>query len=290
MDNLFKERKNRLDIFKKWRRKETPTPKEIPDYVFMTCTSCHNSVTVMDLTQNYYVCPHCHHPFKISARERIRQLIDDHTFKEMDARLRSCDPDHFPGYGQKLATLEQKTGMSEAVVCGLGKVDGRQVAIAVMDSNFFMGSMSSAVGEKITRCIEVAIKKKLPVIICCTSGGARMQEGILSLVQMAKTSAAMKRHSDAGLLSICILTHPTTGGVSASFAMLGDIILSEPYALIGFAGKRVIEDTIHEKLPDNFQSAEFVFEKGFIDRIVPRDKMKQELSKILSFHSKRSMI
>lgn len=289
MDNLFKERKNRLDVFRKWRKKPIPKAKEIPDHVFMSCSHCHTSVAMMDLVSNHYVCPKCHHPFKISARERIRQLIDEGTFKETDAKMISVDPDDFPGYKDKLERLQKQTGMKEAVITGTGKIKGLPCVIGVMDSNFFMGSMSAAVGEKITRAIELATKKKLPLILCCTSGGARMQEGILSLVQMAKTSAAMKKHSDAGLLSIIVLIHPTTGGVSASFAMLGDIILSEPYALVGFAGKRVIEDTIHEKLPDNFQTAEFVLEKGFIDRIVPREKMKEELGRLLSFHCKRSI-
>lgn len=287
MDNLFKERKMRLDIFRQWRKKPKPLPKEIPDYVFMTCKHCHSSIATMDLIKNSYVCPKCGHPFKISARERIRQLIDEGTFKEMDAKMISIDPESFPGYAKKLDSLQRSTGMNEAVITGTGKINGNPCVIGVMDSNFFMGSMSSAVGEKITRAIELATKKKLPIILCCTSGGARMQEGILSLVQMAKTSAALKRHSDVGLLSITMLTHPTTGGVSASFAMLGDIIVAEPYALVGFAGKRVIEDTIHEKLPDNFQTAEFVLEKGFIDRIIPREKMKEELGFLLAFHTQR---
>ena len=285
MENLFKERKMRLNIFRQWRKKAKPGPKEIPDHVFMTCKHCNSSIATMDLVQNHYVCPNCHHPFKISARERIRQLIDEGTFKETEAKIISIDPENFPGYKEKLESLQKKTGMKEAVITGIGKIKGYPCVIGVMDSNFFMGSMSAAVGEKITRAIELATRKKLPVLLCCTSGGARMQEGILSLIQMAKTSAAMKKHNDAGLLSITLLTHPTTGGVSASFAMLADIILSEPYALVGFAGKRVIEDTIHEKLPDNFQTAEFVLEKGFIDRIVPRENMKEELSKLLSFHS-----
>lgn len=288
MDSLFKERKKRLDIFHQWRKKPHPKAKEIPDHVFMTCSHCHASIATMDLIQDQYVCPVCHHPFKISARERIRQVVDENTFKETEAKMISIDPDHFPGYQEKLERMQHQTGMREAVITGVGKIQGHPCVLAVMDSNFFMGSMSAAVGEKITRAIELATKKKVPVIIFCTSGGARMQEGILSLVQMAKTSAALKKHSYAGLLSITVLTHPTTGGVSASFAMLGDIILSEPYALVGFAGKRVIEDTIHEKLPENFQTAEFVLEKGFIDRIIPREKMKQELGMLLGFHSGRS--
>lgn len=285
MDSSFKERRHRLSIFRQWRTKpKKETTRDIPDNVFMTCTNCHESIPTMDLIHNYYVCPKCHHPFRITARERIREVTDAGTFKEMDAKLESNDEQHFPGYREKLDRTMQKTGMKEAVITGTAKIAGHRCVMAVMDANFFMGSMSSAVGEKITRAIEYATKKKLPVIIFATSGGARMQEGILSLMQMAKTSAAMNRHRERGNLAITVLTHPTTGGVSASFAMLGDIILAEPYALVGFAGRRVIENTIHETLPDNFQSAEFVLEKGFIDRIVPREKMKQELGTLLALH------
>lgn len=285
MDSSFKERRNRLSIFRQWRsKKETNLSRDIPDNVFMTCTNCHASIPTMDLIQHHYVCPRCHHPFRITARERIREIADLNTFRELDAKLHSNDAEHFPGYREKLEKTMQKTGMKEAVITGTARIDGHRCVMAVMDANFFMGSMSSAVGEKITRAIEYATKKKLPVLIFATSGGARMQEGILSLMQMAKTSAAMNRHRESGNLAITILTNPTTGGVSASFAMLGDIILAEPYAMVGFAGKRVIENTIRETLPDNFQSAEFVLEKGFIDRIVPREKMKHELGTLLAMH------
>lgn len=285
MDSSFKERRNRLSIFRQWRsKKETNLSRDIPDNVFMTCTNCHASIPTMDLIQHHYVCPRCHHPFRITARERIREIADLNTFRELDAKLHSNDVEHFPGYREKLEKTMQKTGMKEAVITGTARIDGHRCAMAVMDANFFMGSMSSAVGEKITRAIEYATKKKLPVLIFTTSGGARMQEGISSLMQMAKTSAAMNRHRESGNLAITILTNPTTGGVSASFAMLGDIILAEPYAMVGFAGKRVIENTIRETLPDNFQSAEFVLEKGFIDRIVPREKMKHELGTLLAMH------
>lgn len=285
MDSSFKERRQRLNIFRQWRAKpKQNASREIPDNVFMTCRHCHTSVATMDLLENFYVCPKCGHPFRISARERIRQTTDEGTFRELDAKMHSIDPEDFPGYAAKLEATEKKTGMKEAVITGTCRIEGHRCVLAVMDANFFMGSMSSAVGEKITRAVEHAARKKLPVIIFCTSGGARMQEGILSLMQMAKTSAALNRHRESGLLAVTVLTNPTTGGVSASFAMLGDIILSEPYALVGFAGRRVIESTIHETLPPDFQSAEFVLAKGFIDRIVPRDRMKHELGMILSFH------
>lgn len=285
MDSSFKERRQRLNIFKQWRSKpKQAESREIPDNVFMTCRSCHASIATMDLVENYYVCPKCGHPFRISARERIRETADDGSFREMDARMHSIDPEHFPGYSTKLEGTENKTGMKEAVITGTCKILGHRCVMAVMDANFFMGSMSSAVGEKITRAVEYATRKKLPVLIFCTSGGARMQEGILSLMQMAKTAAAINRHRESGLLAVTILTNPTTGGVSASFAMLGDIILAEPYALVGFAGRRVIESTIHETLPPDFQSAEFVLSKGFIDRIVPRAKMREELGLILDLH------
>lgn len=285
MDNSFKKRKERLEIFRQFRKQTTSIPKEIPDHVFMNCPNCQASIATMDLMEDLYVCPVCKHPFKISARERLRQIVDPKTFRELDANMISIDPENFPGYAQKLDRSQRQTGMKEAVITGLCKIQGYPCVVGVMDSRFFMGSMSPVVGEKITRAIELATKKKLPILLFCTSGGARMQEGILSLVQMAKTSAAMARHRESGNLAITILTHPTTGGVSASFAMLADIILSEPYALIGFAGKRVIEDTIHEKLPEEFQKAEFMLEKGFIDRIVERKNMRSELGRLLAFHS-----
>ena len=235
---------------------------------------------------NQYVCPKCGHYMVLTAHERIRQVVDEGTFIEMDKRLTHVSNQTFPGYQEKLTRLQKTTGLYEAVISGVGRIHGHQAVITVMDNQFFMGSMGQAVGEKITRSIEFATKKKLPIIIFTTSGGARMQEGILSLVQMAKTSAALSKHSEAGLFYISYLTHPTTGGVSASFAMLGDIILAEPACLVGIAGKRVIASTVKEELPDNFQKAEFVLEKGFIDRIVERSEARKILSQLLSMHER----
>ncbi|MDO4500568.1 MAG: acetyl-CoA carboxylase, carboxyltransferase subunit beta [Erysipelotrichaceae bacterium] len=281
--NIFKLRHDKLNIFHQNRRKEA-VKKEIPDHVFKKCPECENDISVVTLRDNLYVCPNCGYHFKISANERIRQLCDDFSFKETDAKYITKNINNFPDYDKKLNAAKSSTGMNEAVVCGIGKINGQPLALAVMDSNFMMGSMGSVVGEKITRLIELADKKKLPLLISCTSGGARMQEGIVSLMQMAKTSAALKRFSNNGGLYISLLTHPTTGGVSASFAMLGDIILAEPKCLVGFAGRRVIEKTINEKLPDNFQTAEFVLENGFIDRIVERKDLKSELNLLLRMH------
>lgn len=289
MEQLFKTRKNRLDLFKKRRGSEDIEPVDMPENLFHSCPECHESVLYEDLMHDRYVCPICGHHMKLTAHERLRQVMDENTFVEMDKRMVLADGLDFPGYAEKLTKLQKKTGLYEAVVSGTGKIGGMKVAIAVMDSNFFMGSMGQIVGEKITRLIEFATKKKLPLIIYTTSGGARMQEGILSLVQMAKTSAALARHKEAGLLYISFLTHPTTGGVSASFAMLGDIILAEPKCLIGFAGKRVIASTLNEELPENFQKAEFMLEKGFVDKIVERKDAKDTLCKLLSFHVRRTL-
>ncbi|MEF2781964.1 acetyl-CoA carboxylase, carboxyltransferase subunit beta [Erysipelotrichaceae bacterium HCN-30851] len=289
MEQLFKVRKKRLDLFKKRRTQSIVEPVEAPENVFKSCPNCSKSILFEDLMHNLYVCPHCGHHLKLTAHERLRQIVDENSFVEMDRRLvLTEDQLQFPGYEEKLSRLQKKTGLYEAVVCGVGSIGGHKTAIAVMDSNFFMGSMGQIVGEKITRCIEYATKKKLPLLIFSTSGGARMQEGILSLVQMAKTSSALAKHNDAGLLYISYFTHPTTGGVSASFAMLGDIILSEPDCLIGFAGKRVIASTVKEELPKNFQKAEFLLEKGFIDAIVERKDSRETLIRILNFHERRS--
>lgn len=249
-----------------------------------SCLQCNASIPYDEFMKNLYVCPRCGYHMKITARERIRQLVDEHTFNEMDALMESVNVDHFVGYDEKLDKYQKACGMKEAVICGSAKINGNKCVLAVMDSHFMMGSMGAVVGEKITRAIEYAHRKKLPLIISCTSGGARMQEGIISLMQMAKTSAVLKRFSDDGNLYITILTNPTTGGVSASFAMLGDIIISEPNALIGFAGKRVIEKTINEVLPKEFQHAKFVQEKGFIDMIVERKDMRRVLSDLLYLH------
>ena len=282
MEQLFKVRKNRLDLFKKRRTLPVREPLEAPDNLYKSCPQCKESILFEDLMHNLYVCPHCGHHMKLTARERLRQIVDENSFTELDRRLfLKKEQLAFPGYEEKLSRLQKKTSLQEAVVCGAASIGGFPCAIAVMDSNFFMGSMGQIVGEKITRCIEYATKKKLPLLIFTTSGGARMQEGILSLVQMAK-------HSDAGLLYISYLTHPTTGGVSASFAMLGDIILSEPGCLIGFAGKRVIASTVKEELPANFQKAEFLLEKGFVDAIVERKDSRDTLRRILKLHERRA--
>lgn len=286
MENLFKKRQDRLHRFEHYRKGSTPSvsPKEIPDYVFKSCEHCGESIPYLELQRTYYVCPRCGCHLKISARERIRQLTDEGSFQECDAFAESGNEDHFIGYEEKLNKAKQTTGMHEAVICGFGLIKGFPIAVAVMDSRFMMGSMGHVVGDKITRLIEAADEEGLPLLISCTSGGARMQEGIVSLMQMAKTSAALKRFSDHGGFYISLLTHPTTGGVSASFAMLGDVILAEPDALVGFAGRRVIEKTVNEVLPPQFQHAEFVLEKGFIDRIVERQHLRRTIADLIMLH------
>ena len=252
---------------------------------WIKCDNCKEILYKEDVKNNYSVCPNCGKHFRLSSRRRIAQIIDEGTFEETDSNLHTTDPIKFEGYMQKINILEEKTKIKEAVKTGIGKINGINVAIAVMDANFLMGSMGEVVGEKITRLIEKAIEKQIPLIIFCASGGARMQEGMVSLMQMAKTSAALSKLNKAGLLYISILTDPTTGGVTASFASLGDIILAEPKALIGFAGPRVIEQTINQKLPEGFQRAEFLLEHVFVDRIVERKDMKEELYKILKLHN-----
>ena len=251
---------------------------------WVKCDSCKEILYKEDVHKNYSVCPNCGKHFRISARRRLEQIVDENTFEEMDSDLQTTDPLQFEGYTKKIALLQEKTKINEAVKTGIGKINGEQAVIAIMDGNFLMGSMGCVVGEKITRAIETAIEKRLPLIMFCVSGGARMQEGIISLMQMAKTSAALAKLDDAGLLYISVLTDPTTGGVTASFAMLGDIILAEPDALIGFAGPRVIEQTLKQKLPEGFQRSEFLLEHGFIDKIVTRKDMKDTLSQILKLH------
>lgn len=276
-----------IDKIKKNYQEENVKNEKASDMLvgkWVKCTNCKEILYKEDVKNNYSICPNCGKHFRISARRRIGQIIDEGTFEELDEDMQTSDILNFDGYKDKIKALQEKTNIREAIKTGIGKINGENVAIGVMDSNFFMGSMGSVVGEKICRLIETAIQKKLPVILFCVSGGARMQEGMISLMQMAKTSSAIAKLDEAGLLYISILTDPTTGGVTASFASLGDIILAEPGALIGFAGPRVIEQTIKQKLPDNFQSAEFLLEHGFIDRIVRRNEMKQTLYKILKLH------
>ena len=286
--NPFHKRKQELLFLRsKFGKKAKEAKVEPTEVLFEQCSVCKTDISKVMLSKMVNICPECGHHFKISAKERLQNLLDNGTKREFANHISGSDPLGFPGYRDKLRKTIKKTGLSEAVVCATGRIDNHKVVIATLDNSFFMGSMGSAVGEKITRAIEYATKHKLPLIIISTSGGARMQEGIHSLFQMAKTSAALKKHSDANLLYISILTHPTTGGVTASFASLGDIILAEPKALIGFAGPRVIEQTIKQSLPSGFQSSEYLMEHGFIDSIVPRDKMRETLSLLLSFHERK---
>lgn len=266
--------------------KEEKKPN-IPNGMWFKCNKCGKVLYKKDIEKNIMTCEHCKTHFRMSARDRIRFTVDEGTFIELDIEMTSDNPLEYEGYKEKVSKLKEKTGLNEAVVTGYGKIDGSDTVIAVMDSAFMMGSMGSVVGEKITRAVEYATKRELPIIIFTASGGARMQEGMFSLMQMAKTSAAIARHSEEGLLYITVLTDPTTGGVTASFAMLGDIILSEPGALIGFAGKRVIEQTIKQKLPKEFQSAEFLLKKGFVDKIVNRKEMKKTLAQLLKLHKRK---
>ena len=258
----------------------------VPDGLYTKCESCHEMILTEDFTQNAYVCPKCGHYMKIGAYERIKMVFDAQTFEEWDEEFTGGNPCHFKGYEEKLGDLQRDTGLNEAVITGKGKIDGMEAAVGVCDTRFLMGSMGYAVGEKLTRAIERATVEKLPLIIFTCSGGARMQEGIVSLMQMEKTAAALKKFDAAGGLYITVLTNPTTGGVTASFAMLGDIILAEPQALVGFAGPRVIRQTIGEELPEGFQRAEFLLEHGLIDNIVERRFLKQTLSTLLQLHKK----
>ena len=251
---------------------------------WVKCDKCKEILYKDDVHKNLSVCPNCGKHFRLSARRRIKQIADEGTFEEIGADILTKDPLNFDGYLKKIDALKEKTKIEEAVKCGICEIYGEKVVLAVMDGNFMMGSMGSAVGERITLAIETSIEKRLPLIIFCVSGGARMQEGIVSLMQMAKTSSALAKHNEAGLLYISVLTDPTTGGVTASFASLGDIILAEPDALIGFAGPRVIEQTIKQKLPDGFQRSEFLLEHGFIDKIVERKDMKNTLYNLIKLH------
>ena len=257
---------------------------EVPDGMLKKCNVCKAAVFVDEVKKNNYICPHCGNYFRIHARRRIEMITDEGSFEEWNETMPVSNPLCYKGYEEKLKQLQEKTGLDEAIVTGRAKIGGFPVALGVCDSRFLMASMGENVGEKIALAVEKATEERLPVIIFSCSGGARMQEGIVSLMQMAKTSAAIKRHSDAGLLYISVLTNPTTGGVTASFAMLGDIILAEPGALIGFAGPRVIEQTIRQKLPKGFQRSEFLLEHGFLDQIVTRNEMKNTLAELLHLH------
>lgn len=264
-------------------RENSSDKVQVPDGLFKKCSKCNKIIYMEDIVDNRYICPECGYYFKVTARARLSMVLDRNTFEEWDTDLITSDPLKFPGYKKKLEKVQAVTDLDEAVLTGRGKIRGQETAIGVMSSDFLMGSMGSVVGEKITRLFEKATQAKLPVILFCCSGGARMQEGTISLMQMAKTSQAVKRHSDAGLMYISFLTDPTTGGVTASFAMLGDVILAEPEALIGFAGPRVIEQTIKQKLPEGFQRAEFLVKHGFVDRIVKRKSICKNLAYLLMY-------
>lgn len=253
------------------------------------CPNCHKDIALSRLWANNLVCP-CGYHFRMKARQRIQMITDKDSFHELFSTMKSDNPLDFPGYKDKIETVRTASDEEEAVICGTAMIGKHKCCLFVMESYFMMGSMGSAVGEKITSIFEYALKYRLPVIGFTVSGGARMQEGLISLMQMAKTSAAVKRHSDAGLLYIAVLTDPTTGGVTASFAMEADIILAEPGATVGFAGARVIEQTTKKALPDGFQKSEFVLEHGFIDSIIPRANQKKYLTELLNMHDGRNVL
>ena len=282
LDNMFK--KTRRPSGRKGHIGGKTRSPEVPEGLLCKCNKCQKAIITEDVIAGGYICPKCHGYFRMPAPERIKSIVDADTFEPWDVGLENTNPLGYKGYPEKVEMLKKSTGLDEAVVTGKAMIDGMETALGVCDGRFLMASMGEVVGEKITRMVERATKEKLPVIIFTCSGGARMQEGIVSLMQMVKTSAALKRHSDAGLLYITVLTDPTTGGVTASFAMLGDIILAEPGALIGFAGPRVIEQTIGQKLPKGFQRSEFLKEHGFVDQIVERHQMRETLGKILKMH------
>lgn len=266
-------------------RTEEEERPNVPQGIMTKCPKCGKVIYTKLLLKNFKRCDECGYNFKVSSSERLAMILDDGELQEFDAQLTTKDPLNFPTYGDKLVKTQTQTGLVDGIVTGKGRIEGQPVMLGVMDAAFFMGSMGTAIGEKLTRLFERATKERLPVIVFTASGGARMQEGIFSLMQMAKVSAAIAKHNEAGLLYVVVLTDPTTGGVTASFAMLGDITLAEPGALIGFAGPRVIEQTIGQKLPEGFQRAEFLLEHGFVDQIVPRDQLKQTLGTILKLHS-----
>lgn len=257
---------------------------EAPLGILKKCNACKSAIFTEDVKRNYYICPKCHNYFRVHAWRRVEMIADEGSFEEWDHDLKTSNPLNFKGYEEKVRALQEKTNLAEAVLTGKAKIHGMDVVLGICDGRFIMASMGEVVGEKITRAVERATKEKLPVILYACSGGARMQEGIVSLMQMAKTSAALKRHSEAGLLYVTVCTEPTTGGVTASWAMLGDIILAEPNALIGFAGPRVIEQTIGQKLPKGFQRAEFLLEHGFLDGILERETSRDTLAEILRLH------
>lgn len=285
MSDIFSKQKPKLRTFLKVAEKPIPkNPIDIPDGLFIECEQCHSALYQKALQENLSVCPHCQFHFRLKANDRLALMVDEGTFVETETTIQSKNPLGMPEYEQKVSVAVKSTGRNEAFISGLASIQGIPVAIGVLDSFFMMGSMGSVVGEKITRLIELAIEKSLPLIIFSASGGARMQEGILSLMQMVKTSAALKKLDQAGGLFISVLTHPTTGGVAASYASLGDVIIAEHGALIGFAGARVIKQTIQQDLPEGFQTAAFQLKHGQVDLVVERKQLKQTLLQVLHFH------
>ncbi len=286
MPDSLSERKERLAKFKKTilNKEDSARSVDIPEGLFVKCEACGNAVYQRVLDQNDGICPHCGYHFKIGARRRIDLVVDPGTFREMDADISSENPLGMPEYEEKLAAGKKSAGMPEAFLSGTAAIAGRTVAIGVLDSAFMMGSMGSAVGEKVTRLIEAATAQRLPLVIFSASGGARMQEGILSLMQMAKTSGALSRFRDAGLLYISVLTNPTTGGVAASFASLGDVNIAEKSSLIGFAGPRVIKQTIRQELPEGFQTEPFQLKHGAVDLVASRKELRVLIARLLQFH------
>lgn len=283
MKDLFKVVKARIktgtDKVKKFKSK-------IPDGLIFKCPRCQTYIFKEEFEKANWVCSSCTYHARITARQRIKITADENSFVEFDEKLTSVNVINFPGYDEKLKASMKSTGLNEAVVTGVCSIQNQSCVLIVMDSHFFMASMGSVVGEKIARAFERAIEKDLPVVLFSASGGARMQEGIVSLMQMAKTAGAVLKHSNSGLFYCVVLTDPTTGGVTASFASLGDVILAEPKILVGFAGRRVIEQTIKQRLPDEFQSAEFLQSHGFVDRIVSRNNLRHELSSLIKLHKK----
>jgi acetyl-CoA carboxylase carboxyl transferase subunit beta len=282
LEDLFKVVKSRVEGD---QRRDAKNKVNIPENLLFKCPRCGNVMFMDDFSGASKVCSSCGYHARLTVDERMAITVDQGSFVEYDAAMTSRNPIEFDGYEEKIAALQSSTSLRDAIVTGECTIRGKHCVIGIMDSHFMMASMGSVVGEKVTRAFERATEKRLPVVLFTASGGARMQEGIVSLMQMAKTSAAVARYSDAGLLYITVLTDPTTGGVTASFASLGDVILAEPKVLVGFAGRRVIEDTIKQRLPDDFQSAEFLLEHGFVDMIVPRTSLRRMLSRLIRLHT-----
>jgi acetyl-CoA carboxylase carboxyl transferase subunit beta len=275
-----------MGIFKKPALKEKTRKREMPEGLWNKCSDCGEVIHNLTLEANLMVCPKCEHHFTIGARERIAMLVDPGTFEEHDAQVTSVDPLEFRGpasYVERLASYKKKTGLVDAVITGVGVIGGHRIGLAVMDFNFIAATMGSVVGEKIARIVEHATKERMPMLIVSASGGARMYEGIFGLMQLAKTNGALARHAEARLPYLSLMTHPTTGGVSASFATVGDVNLAEPKSMVGFAGPRVIKETTHQDLPKGFQTAEFLLERGLIDQIVPRRKLRDTVASLLTY-------